>query len=118
MKQKEEMISIMEGCGLSRVQARCLYFLLEVKNCEAQDIERAMNLRQPEVSSGLRELMEKGFVQLHSKIKCEGKGRPRNLYAVQKTSQIHAMLKKNLLDRQKEIEKRMKDIDKLFPREA
>ncbi|MGB1586899.1 MAG: MarR family transcriptional regulator [Thermoplasmatota archaeon] len=65
--------------GASRVEALLVLHLLEHPTTSTSDIIDATGLRQPEVSVGMRELRERGWVRTKP-IAREGKGRPMHGY--------------------------------------
>ncbi|RLF38198.1 MAG: ArsR family transcriptional regulator [Thermoplasmata archaeon] len=93
--------------GFGKRGAECLLYMLKHKEAFEADIERGTNLRQPEVSVGMRELEKRGIVQVQ-KVKGKGKGRPRNLYKLKIDKD------KFLSELEKTAEKKKKEIDKAF----
>lgn len=65
--------------GASRVEARLLAVLLPSEGLCTSEIIAGTGLRQPEVSSGMKSLVEKGWVTVQQ-TRPEGKGRPMHAY--------------------------------------
>jgi predicted transcriptional regulator len=59
-------------------------YLKDVDEGSSRDIERATDMRQPEVSIAMRTLRERGWVA-EREIKHDGKGRPQKIYALRST---------------------------------
>lgn len=66
--------------GFKRPVAKTLACLADGTEKNSFEIELAAELRQPEVSVALRELMQKGFVDFREVKKSSGKGRPTKLF--------------------------------------
>ena len=71
--------STLEQFGLTRIEAKILSFLVEGK-ATGRDIERKMDLRQPEVSVGIKALQARGWVRGAELVAKEGKGRKEKTY--------------------------------------
>jgi len=98
------------GCGLKRTEAKVLIFLLKNKSGKSRDIEREMDMRQPEVSSAMNLFKKKHWIKIKT-IKPSGKGRPINVYSLSASKQnILTQLKNNL---KKEIDKKKEILEKL-----
>lgn len=67
--------------GASRVEALLVLHLLAHPTTSTADIIAATGLRQPEVSVGMRDLRQRGWVATTS-IAREGKGRPMHGYSL------------------------------------
>ena len=75
----EEIADIFWESGIRRNAARVLVLLLKDVDVTSREIERACDLRQPEVSIALKDLMKRRWVKdaRHSR---EGKGRPTIIF--------------------------------------
>jgi predicted transcriptional regulator len=78
-KTDEEVIRLLVDLGLSRKTAKTLTFLSHVEESISRTIEEMTKLRQPEVSTALKELRGRGWIEKHP-IRKEGKGRPIHSY--------------------------------------
>jgi predicted transcriptional regulator len=80
--REKKMITILTKMGWKEIKAKCAVYFVEHDYACSGDIERAMNLRQPEVSMGLRELMDDGVIlrKMEEKKKYCGRGRRRLLF--------------------------------------
>jgi predicted transcriptional regulator len=109
----EKMIALLTSCGCSSNEAKCLCYLLTHEKGMSTDMETTMDMRQPEVSTGLRDLHRKGFVS-YTKVPMTGKGRPRHDYTLKSKAYIHEKLKDELVDAVHKASHNMNDIDMLF----
>lgn len=79
-EKDEKIVEVLTNLGMSRTTSLALACLRDSEKAEmARNIEVKTGLRQPEVSIAMKELAEKGWVNV-SKQKKAGKGRPINLY--------------------------------------
>jgi predicted transcriptional regulator len=65
--------------GARRIEATLIAYLAHHKEVGTQQIVEATGLRQPEVSVGMRELRDRGWVEAEP-IPRSSKGRPMNRY--------------------------------------
>jgi len=79
LEENKKAIDLLERLGCSRAKARVLIYFMNEKKGKSRDVERAMDLRQPEVSLGMKELV-KGHYVTRQFLKKHGKGRPEILY--------------------------------------
>jgi len=113
VESDEEIVNLLVDMGVSRKTAKTLTYLSHVDNCISKTIEEETRLRQPEVSTALKELRGRGWIEKED-IKKEGKGRPIHSYRMvipfdraiktlvkEKKSEIQEM--QNTLKRLKEI---------------
>lgn len=98
------------GFGLKRNVAKTLTFLRNGDKVTSRDIEIASNLRQPEVSTAMRELDNLNWVII-KEVKKPGKGRPFKTYQLDKS--INTII--DHLGKQKVMESRtiLENIQKL-----
>jgi len=76
----EDTIEALATTGMPKGMARTLAYLSTRDDwATSRDIEEATNLRQPEVSIAVRDLVERGWVE-RDNLKRESKGRPINIY--------------------------------------
>jgi len=79
IKSDEEIIQLLMEMGISKKTAKTLTYLSHVEKCISKTIEEETKLRQPEVSTALKELYSRGWIDKHP-IRKEGKGRPIHSY--------------------------------------
>ncbi|MEM2868870.1 MAG: MarR family transcriptional regulator [Thermoplasmata archaeon] len=78
-EKEEELVELLTSMSLGRNVARTLVCLAGMEEATSSQIERATGLRQPEVSTAINELRERGWVSKRD-IKRERKGRPVHSY--------------------------------------
>ncbi len=78
-KTDEEVIKLLISMGVSKKTAKTLTYLSHVEESVSKSIEEITKLRQPEVSTALKELRGRGWIEKHP-IRKEGKGRPIHSY--------------------------------------
>ena len=79
----DEFADTLIGLGLKRNVAKTLTFLRNGDKVTSRDIEIASDLRQPEVSTAMRELHGLNWV-IVKEVKKPGKGRPFKIYKLDK----------------------------------
>jgi predicted transcriptional regulator len=101
----EEFANTLMGLGLKRNVAKTLTYLKNVTEVTSREIEMGSDLRQPEVSTAMRELKTLNWVMVREEKK-PGKGRPFKVYRLD--TNINSIIKE--LEQQKALEsKRMLD---------
>jgi len=80
----EEIADLFWDIGLRRNSARVLTLLIKDVDMTSREIERVVDLRQPEVSIAITDLMKKRWVRIDHQI-TENKGRPMKVYHIAKT---------------------------------
>jgi predicted transcriptional regulator len=80
----EEIAELFWDIGLKKNTARVLVLLLWDLDLTARDMERVCDLRQPEVSIAITDLMKKRWISVVSQI-TENKGRPIKIYHLART---------------------------------
>lgn len=111
----DELQKTFEEIGMNRPISAMLSYLVthDGEEIEGIDIESAMRLRQPEVSSAASELSEKGFLTV-KQVKKPGKGRPLNVYSLKLPLRgIVAKLEKELQEKQKKQDEIISKLGKL-----
>jgi len=78
-KTDKEIIDLLIDMGVSKKTAKTLTYLSHVDESISRSIEENTNLRQPEVSTALKELRGRGWIEKQD-IRKEGKGRPIHSY--------------------------------------
>jgi len=112
MNSKEEKIAdILTKHYCNSNTAKVLVYLFNFDEARSKDIERTMNLRQPEVSIGLKTLKEKNMIYLEPRQKSKGKGRPILMISLSRTKRkvVNIIVK----EINYKIEKIEKDIENL-----
>jgi len=97
--------------GFRHYEAKALLYLFNHGKAYSRDIEREMDLRQPEVSASMSLFISKGWVE-KKPIDKDGKGRPTMLYTLSKGKiAIIAELKQKVTDDMKEKTQLFKELD-------
>jgi len=104
----EKLCEALTHFGFCKNDAKILLFLLKEKKAITIDVERAVFLRQPEVSVGLKNLRKLGLVKKQD-IPRESKGRPIHEYSLNQSKQM--FLKKHI---EKEVDTQKKFIEQNF----
>jgi len=78
-KVDKEIVDLLVNIGVSRKTAKTLTYLSQVEETISRTIEEDTRLRQPEVSTALKELRGRGWIEKED-LRKEGKGRPIHSY--------------------------------------
>ena len=78
-QKDEKIITVLEKLGLTKVTARALMYVAQVEECRSADIEQGADLRQPEVSLAMKDLLHRGWV-IKRQQRNQQKGRPHHIY--------------------------------------
>lgn len=106
----EEIADLFWDIGVKRNTSRVLVLLLRDIDLTSRVIERVVDLRQPEVSIALSELIKRKWVKKVSQIS-ENKGRPIIIYHLsKKLDDILDELKKDIVG---DYEEKVKEIEKV-----
>ncbi len=105
-KKDANLAAILERTGLHHNVAHTLVFIRSKDETTSKEIQKATDLRQPEVSIAIQELREKGWVDKTDYKKGKGKGRPIHKYFL---AEDFAKVLDYFI---KENGKRIKDIEK------
>jgi len=103
---------ILEPLGFGRVDANVLSYLIDMKKTNSREIERACDLRQPEVCNSLKKLVNEGFVA-YTKKKREGKGKGRPIHIYNIEGNILDLLDFKLKQKQKKLASDIKKLDEI-----
>ncbi len=109
-EKEDEFARILMNIELKRNVARTLVYLANVEEATSRHIELGADLRQPEVSTAMRRLMEENWVDVHE-IKKEGKGRPVKCYKL--AAPIEEIVNKLEKRKQEQVAKDLESIQKL-----
>lgn len=107
---EERMVNLLSEAGLNRNIAKVVVFLAKVGEAVSRDIERAANLRQPEVSLAMKELKDLDWVK-ERELKKKGKGRPLKSYKL--TKELREIVVDLVAKKREEIKKIEKDLEEL-----
>ncbi|MCS7118499.1 MAG: ArsR family transcriptional regulator [Archaeoglobaceae archaeon] len=106
----EKIVNLVTEAGLNRNIARVIVFLSKTGEAVSRDIERATNLRQPEVSLAMKELKDWGWVK-ERELKKKGKGRPLKSYKM--TKELREIVTELVQKKREEIKKIERDLNEL-----
>lgn len=109
-KDDKRIIKLLVNLGITKNIAKIITLLFHVKETISVQIERYLNLRQPEVSVALRSLEQKGWIA-KTNIKKRSKGRPTYAYKPAVTPKI--IVKKLERNKIKEMKKNLRSIELL-----
>ena len=111
--KEERIVKLLSETGLNRNIAKVVVFLSKVGEAISRDIERAANLRQPEVSLAMKELKDWRWVK-ERELKKKGKGRPLKSYKLTlDLKEIVSELVNKKREEIKRIEKDLLELEKL-----
>ncbi len=74
-----EFIEALRNLKVPRNVAALITYLADTNEATSREIEVGTNLRQPEVSIGMRTLRQNNWIEQRN-IKADGKGRPMKVY--------------------------------------
>ncbi len=74
-----ELVELLARIGIRENVGRLLVELNQEEWMDSRNLQEATSLRQPEVSTAMRELVRRGLVEIQSE-KTGNRGRPRHLY--------------------------------------
>jgi len=108
--QDRKIIKVFSDLGMPNNLAKTLMYISQVDECRSAEIEHGANLRQPEVSVAMQELLRRGWVKKRD-LKKKGKGRPVHIYKL--SSSIDDIIGNFEQQKTKEINVIKKDLDEL-----
>jgi len=109
-EKDDKAVRLFADLGMPRNLSKTLLYLCQVDECRSADIEQAADLRQPEVSTAMQQLQERGWVKKRE-LKKKGKGRPIHIYKT--VTNLSEILKVFEQEKLKEAESVKKDISEL-----
>ncbi len=117
-EKDEEIAAILMSLGMSRPTAMVLSYLQNMNSATTTDLDRGANLRQPEVSIAMKQLMERNWIN-EREDKKPGKGRPFKVYSLKVgfndiITQLEKQQRKAVDEIQANI-KRLKDLRNITP---
>jgi predicted transcriptional regulator len=96
--EDEEIADLFWSIGLKRNSALVLTLMIKDVDFTSRDIERMIDLRQPEVSIAITDLMKRGWVHTVLQI-TQNKGRPIKVYHVSRSlDEILDELKESIIE--------------------
>jgi predicted transcriptional regulator len=105
-----EFVETLNKLGIHQNVAAIITYLMNVDRATSRQIEMGTDLRQPEVSIGVKMLRHNGWLE-ESKLKREGKGRSMRVYKLR--ASIDEIIKHLEEERIQESDHIMKSIQKL-----
>lgn len=107
-KKDEEIADALVSLGMRRNVAMILAYFQSTNTATALEIEKSAGLRQPEVSTAMRQLKERGWIDEHEEKKL-AKGRPYKVYSLKVMfndiiAQLEEQQKETIYASQKKIE--------------
>ena len=109
-EKDDKAVQLFTELGMPKNLAKTLIYISQVDECKCADVEQAADLRQPEVSIAMQELLRRGWVKKRD-LKKEGKGRPVHIY--KPTIHLSEILKAFEQEKLREVEGVKKDISEL-----
>jgi predicted transcriptional regulator len=103
-------VQLFTELGVPKNLAKTLMYISQVDECRSADVEKAADLRQPEVSIAMQELHRRGWITKRD-LKKEGKGRPVRIYKT--NMHLSDMLKAFEQEKLKEAESVKRGISEL-----
>lgn len=107
---EEEIAELFWDIGLRKNTARVLVLTIWDVDLTARDMERVCDLRQPEVSIAITDLMKKKWIRVVRLI-TENKGRPIKIYHLSRTLEQILEELKGLIDG--DYDKKVEEIEKV-----
>lgn len=111
-EKDEEFASLLIDIGMKTNVAKVLVFLVNAKESTSRDIERGIDLRQPEVSLAMKYMAGQGWIT-SNEIPSAKKGRPNKKYSLAlPVKDIVAVIEKNAkneANQQLALVKKMRD---------
>ncbi len=106
----DKAVQLFVKLGMPKNLAKTLLYIYQVDECRSADIEHGADLRQPDVSTAMRELTRRGWVKKRD-LKSKGKGRPVHIY--KPTTNLSEISKAFELEKLKEVESVKNDMSEL-----
>ena len=101
-KEDGKVVQLFAELGMPKNLAKTLMYISQVDECRSADIEKSANLRQPDVSTAMQELRERGWAEMQSFKKKKGRGRPVHVYKA--TMPLSQVVEEIEQEKTKEIE--------------
>ena len=111
-EKEEEFVNLLIEIGTNKNVAKMLVFLANTPKATSRDLERGMDMRQPEVSIAIKYLTDQGWIKSRD-VPSEKKGRPMRDYSLAvPVKEIIAVIeksKKNEANNQLELLRKIRD---------
>ena len=100
----QEIIKTFITLGLTEKESKVLVLILDIKTVPTREFERLLDMRQPEVSTALKNLQSRGWVRNGDKVRYGTMKRIGNTYELAYSlEEIIADLQKQAENKQKEF---------------
>ena len=109
-RNDKKAAQILMKLGMPENLAKTLMYLSHIDECQSTDIQKATNLKQPQVSIVMQELRRKKWIKERI-LEAKGKGRPRYSYRI--IRDLSDIMKDFEQDKLKEIDDIKNDISKV-----
>lgn len=116
MNEKEEkLIELLKQFDFDRATSNTLVYMMVKKTAVSSDIERVMDLRQPDVSLATKQLRKLGILSKKDIKRNRGKGRPNHQYTLKKSpAEIMAFIEKGARAKIKTLEGNLNTLNALM----
>jgi len=109
-EKETAFVNLLVDVGTRKNVAQVLVFLANVPEATSRDIERGTDLRQPEVSLAMHQLIGQDWIRIREH-KAPGKGRPVKIYSLSKPiDRIMAIIEK---DKKEEAKQQLARVQQL-----
>ena len=98
----DKAVQLFTKLGMPKNLAKTLLYVSQVDECKSAEVERGADLRQPDVSTAMQELRERGWAEMQSFKKKKGRGRPVHMYKA--TMPLSQVMEEIEQEKTKEIE--------------
>jgi len=109
-KEDDKAVQLFVKLGMPKNLAKTLIYISQFDECQCADVEQGVDLRQPEVSIAMQELLRRGWVKKRDLNK-KGRGRPVHIY--KSTMHLSEILKAFEQEKLKEVESVKREISEL-----
>lgn len=109
-EKDQEFVEALRSLNVPRSVAALITYLTNVSEANSREIEMGTNLRQPEVSIGMRTLRHNNWIE-EREVKVDGKGRPMKVYKLSVT--IEKIIQHYEEEKNNETAKTMQAIQRL-----
>jgi len=113
-EKDDKAVQIFGELGMPKNLAKTLMYISQVDECRSADVEKAADLRQPEVSIAMQELRRRGWVKKQD-LNEKGKGRPVHIYMPTKNlSEIWKVVEQEKLKKVETIKNGISELKNLI----
>jgi predicted transcriptional regulator len=78
-EKDDKAVQLFVGLEMPKNLAKTLLYISQFDECKCADVEQGADMRQPEVSIAMQELLRRGWVKKRD-LKGKGRGRPVHIY--------------------------------------